>query len=129
VRPEDELALRIQQYVAANVPPDQVVIVTRTVCLTVSMLMAEPGFTNELAIVRSLRDENTYLKTQYAILKQMLSGAPTSSSRSTKSAAKPRKRAPAKKTAGGTRRTSAPTVKGGTAAQRAAFRSGYGGTS
>ena len=122
MRPEDELALRIQQYVAANVPPDQVVVVTRTVCLTVAMLMAEPGFTNELAIVRSLRDENTYLKTQYAILKQMLSGSPSAPRKSSA----PRKRSPAKKTAGATK---PPSVRGGTAKQRAAFRSGYGGTS
>jgi len=121
--------MRIRQYVAANVPPEQVEIVSRTVCLVVAMLMAEPAFTNELALVQALRNENHYLKTQYAILKETLSGVRTSGTSSTKTAAKPRKRAPAKKTASGTRRTSAPTVKGGTAAQRAAFRSGYRGTS
>jgi hypothetical protein len=117
VRPEDELAIRIRQYVAANVPPEQVEIVTRTVCLTLAMLMAEPAFTNELAIVKALRDENHYIKTQYAILKETLSGVKPATAKSA-----PRKRSPAKKRA-------APRVSGGTAQQRAAFREGFRGTS
>jgi hypothetical protein len=110
VEPQDELAFRVRQYVEANVPPDQVEIVTRTVCLTLAMLMAEPVFTNELIVVRQLREENQWLRTQYTILKQMMDKV---------GAKAPRKRAPTKKAAPKVR------VKGGTAAQRRAFQAGF----
>jgi hypothetical protein len=113
VQPQDELVLRIRQYVTANVPAEQAEVVTHTVCLVVAMLMAEPEFTNELALVRQLREENQWLKTQYTILKQMMDKV---------GSVKPRKRAPVKKKA-----PAAPRVKGGTAAQRQAFREGFQG--
>lgn len=110
MEPQDELAYRVRQYVTANAPPEQVEIVTRTVCLTLAMLMAEPAFTNELLVVRQLREENAWLRTQYTILKQMVDKV---------GAKAPRKRAPTKR--------AAPRVKGGTAAQRRAFQEGFRG--
>jgi hypothetical protein len=106
--------MQIRQYVVASgVSPEKVEIVTRTVCVTLAALMNDPAFTNELVVVRRLQEENQYLRTQYTILKQTLASLGVQTAR---------KRAPAKKKA-----PAAPRVKGGTAAQRRAFRQGYQG--
>lgn len=111
VQPQDELVLQIRQYVAAQVPPDQVEVITRTVCVALAALMSDPTFTSELVVVKRLQDENHYLRTQYTILKQMLAqvGVQAPRKRAPKKAA-PKKRAP---------------VKGGTARQRQAFQAGF----
>ena len=114
MQPQDALVMQIRQYVAASgVSPEQVEIVTRTVCVTVAALMNDPAFLNELVVIRRLQEENHYLKTQYTILKQMLAQVGVQA---------PRKRAPAKKAAAKKR---APTVKGGTPRQRQAFQAGF----
>jgi len=72
VEPQDELARRIAAYVATQVPPEQRDVVTRAVCMTVATLMADPAFTEELVVVKTLRAENKWLKDNYLILKAMM---------------------------------------------------------
>ena len=116
MQPQDALVIQIRQYVAASgVSPEQVEIVTRTVCVTLAALMNDPTFTNELVVVHRLQEENQWLRTQYTILKQMLSQVGIQA---------PRKRAPAKKTAA---KKATPKVRGGTPRQRQAFKAGFNG--
>ena len=63
-------------------------------------------------MIRQLRDENHYLRTQYMILKQMMDSLGVKKPRKA-----PAKKAPAKH--------GSPRVKGGTPRQRAAFQAGY----
>jgi hypothetical protein len=72
VRPEDELARRVVAYVDTQVPPEHRQIVARTVCMTLATLMADPAFTNELEVVKQLREENQWLRANYQILKGMM---------------------------------------------------------
>jgi hypothetical protein len=111
--------MQIRQYVAASgVSPEQVDVVTRTVCVTLAALMNDPTFTNQLVVVHRLQEENQWLRTQYTILKQMLSQVGVQV---------PRKRAPAKKAPARKKAPTAPRVKGGTTRQRQAFQAGYRG--
>ena len=114
MQPQDALVIQIRQYIAASgVPPEQVEIVTRTVCVTVAALMNDPTFTRELVLVRKLQDENQYLRAQYQILKETLASI----------GVKPaRKRAPAKKKAPA---RPAVKVRGGSPQQRRAFQAGF----
>ena len=117
MQPQDALVIQIRQYVAASgVSPEQVEIVTRTVCVTLAALMNDPTFTNELVVVHRLQEENHYLRTQYTILKQMLAQVGMQA---------PRKRAPAKKAPA--KKQATPKVRGGTARQRQAFKAGFNG--
>jgi hypothetical protein len=68
----DVLANRIRAYVAARVPPDQIETVSRTAALVIVTLMRDPNFTNELQIVRELREQNLWLRNQLAITQQTL---------------------------------------------------------
>ena len=70
--PEDELVRRIAAYVSTQVPLNQRDVVTRAVCMTLATLMADPTFTEELVVVKTLREENQWLRTNYLILKQMM---------------------------------------------------------
>lgn len=72
MEPQDELARRIAAYVATQVQPQFREAMTRAVCMTVATLMADQTFTNELVIVKALREENQWLRTNYHILKQMM---------------------------------------------------------
>lgn len=61
--------------------------------MTVATLMADPAFTNELVVVKALREENTWLRNNYLILKRMMAQVgvkPPAKKRAAKKAA-PRK--------------------------------------
>lgn len=72
MEPQDILVQRIAAYVATQVPPEQRAIVTRTVCMAIATLMADPAFTEELVMVKALREENRWLRNNYLIMKQMM---------------------------------------------------------
>jgi hypothetical protein len=109
VEPQDELAQRIVAYVRQNVGGDQVDAVARTVCMVVATLMADPAFLNELQVIKDLRERVAWLHNENLILKDALT--------QTGVRRPPRKKAAPKR--------AAPKVRGGTAAQRAAFREGF----
>jgi hypothetical protein len=100
--------------VATRVRPDQVEVVTVTVVQTVALLMNDPRFLNELEVIRLLNERVVYLTNQNLLLKETLTQL--GGVRAPRKKAATRK-APAKRRA--------PQVKGGTPAQRNAFRQGY----
>jgi hypothetical protein len=113
VEPQVELAQRIQQYVATQVPADQVEVVTRTVVIVVATLMQDARFFTELEAVKDLLARVNWLHNENLMLKQVLQQAGMT----------PRK-APARKKAP-PRKRAAPKVRGGTPAQRKAFKEGF----
>ena len=70
--PGEELAERIRQYVATQVGPELVRIVTEASCRAVATLMQDPSFTDHLLIVAQLRQENQWLKSQVIQLQRTL---------------------------------------------------------
>ena len=90
--------------------------------MTVATLMADPAFTEELVVVKTLRAENKWLSDNYLILKTMMAQVGVKAS--------PRKRAAPNRGRSGSSTTSKPRKK--SAAQRAkpsepnsSFRQGY----
>lgn len=114
MEPQEELAQRIRRYVITQVAPGQVDVVTRSVVVVVATLMQDQRFFNELEQVKELLNRLTWLHNENLILKQTLASVTTTG---------PRKKATAKKAA--PRKRAAPRVRGGTAAQRDAFRQGF----
>ncbi len=94
--PGEELADRIRQFVATQVGPESVRVVTEATCRAVSTLMQDPSFTDQLLVVAQLRQENQWLKSQVIQLQRTLGLMATGSASSTVS--RPRKKAAAKKT-------------------------------
>ena len=94
--PGEELAERIRQYVATQVGPELVRVVTEASCRAVATLMQDPSFTDHLLIVAQLRQENQWLKSQVIQLQRTLGLLATGSASSSGSASrvtKPRKAA------------------------------------
>jgi hypothetical protein len=120
VEPQDELVKRIASYVASQVPPDLREVVTRATCVTLAAMMADPYFVGELAVVKQLRSENEYIRTQYLILKQMMSQVGVATPR--------KKAAPRKRAAGSSSRPASKARPSGSATKRApnsSFRQGF----
>jgi hypothetical protein len=113
----DHLLQAIRGHVMAlGVPIEQQEALTILVAQTVVTIMSDPRFFNHLVPVQRLQAENAALR-QHLMLLQMPQRAPAPRKR-------PAKKAPVKKTV-----SKSPTVKvrGSTAANRRAFKQGFGG--
>ena len=115
MEPQDELAGRVLAYVRTQVALEEVEVVTRTVLMTVSTLMQDRRFFEALPPVQQLIAQVQWLHNENLVLKETLSQLGLNGTAVRKG---PVRKTPAKKRA-------APRVKGGTAAQRKAFRNGY----
>lgn len=108
--PEEELARRIQSYVATQVPPEQVALVSRAVGMCLTTLMADPRFLNELQVFKDLQARIAWLHNENIMLKQMATGSP---------------RRPAKKKAAPRRPPPTKMAGNASAAAKQAFQQGY----
>jgi hypothetical protein len=123
----DELLAMIRTELRRRrVPPSDLDLLTEIVGRTVVAVMSTPKFYDRLRVVLELRQENELLRYHLASTQAMLNRLVKSRMPTTKPKPKPRKKAaprksPVVKKAPGVR------VKGSTAANRKAFREGYGG--
>lgn len=73
MEPQDALLNLIRQLVGQRIPPPHQEQVIQIVAITMSQLMTDPRFVNELSVVRDLRSLATHLRNENVLLKQAIS--------------------------------------------------------